>query len=329
MQARSPADRILLIASVEVLVFLFLRYEWRLLLLGFAGLLFGVVLYTIASWVERHTPLTRMRSYYLTLVLLAAILVGAGVLLAPRVSAQLSELSGTLPGSLAQAQSYLEQRGWGIALLRLLHNAAFGSHLETLGKALTETVEDLVVVAVIGFFGAMSPSGYMKGLLSLLPAPQREATRNIIQDVIRTLRWWLIGQLVPMAVLGILSMILLWAFGVKLAFILGLFTGLAAFIPYLGSVMSGIPAVLFAFQRGPRTALYVLILYTTLHLIEGYLLTPFVQRRAIRIPPILTILSQFFFWTFGGVLGVSVATPLAAVGLLLVKRLYLSDAPQD
>lgn len=66
------------------------------------------------------------------------------------------------------------------------------------------------------------------------------------------------------------------------------------------------------------------MLYCVFHLVEGYLLTPMVQKRAVRLPPVLTILSQFFLWKIAGVLGVAVAAPLAAAGLMLVKELCIA-----
>ncbi len=68
-------------------------------------------------------------------------------------------------------------------------------------------------------------------------------------------------------------------------------------------------------------ALYVILLYLVLHVLEGYFVTPAVQRRTVTLVPILTVLSQILMWTLTGFLGVALATPLAATGLVLVKTL--------
>jgi predicted PurR-regulated permease PerM len=120
-------------------------------------------------------------------------------------------------------------------------------------------------------------------------------------------------------------MIGLWILGVPLAFTLGLFTGVMIFIPYLGALLSEIPAVLVGLSVSPLTALWVLILYLGVHALEGYVLTPLVQRRAVRLLPIATILAQFLMWILTGLLGVAIATPLAAGGWVVVKRLYLHE----
>jgi predicted PurR-regulated permease PerM len=135
----------------------------------------------------------------------------------------------------------------------------------------------------------------------------------------------MLGQLIPMTFLGLACMLGLWILRVPLAFTLGLFTGVMIFIPYLGALLSEIPAVLVAFERGPSTVIWVIVLYLGVHVMEGYILTPLVQKRIVRLPPILTITSQFLLWTLTGLLGVAIATPLAAAGLVLVKMLYLDE----
>jgi len=122
-------------------------------------------------------------------------------------------------------------------------------------------------------------------------------------------------------------MIGLWLLGVPLAFSVGLVTGALIFLPYIGSIGSGILTILPALQRSSRTALYIFLLYCIFHLIEGYLLTPFVQKKVVRLPPIVTILAQFCLWSFGGFLCVAVAAPLAAAMLVIIKDQYLDTRP--
>jgi len=120
-------------------------------------------------------------------------------------------------------------------------------------------------------------------------------------------------------------MVGLWALGVPLAFALGLLTGVMIFIPYVGSWIAFVPTVLVSLTQGTHTAIYVAVLYLAVHAVEGYVLTPLVQKRAVLLPPVLTILSQLFMWKVSGLLGVALATPIAAAALVLVKVLYLHE----
>lgn len=321
----------MLLAFVGVLVLLFVWFEWKLIFLAFAGLLCALLLRTITVWIERHTRLVPGLAYLVTLLLLTAAIVGAAALIVPQAVTQLHQIVIDLPESLARMKDFLQQKGWGRTLLEMLNRASqsmnLGGNAKAITGAVTETVVDLIVVAVIGFFGALNPRGYEQGALLLFPPEHRERAREITEELLDRLRWWLLGQMVPMAALGVASMVTLWILGVHLAFILGLFTGLMVFVPYAGTILSGIPSVLMALQQGPWTALWVVILYSIFHLIEGYLLTPIVQKKAVRLPPVLTVLAQFFMWSFAGVLGVAVAAPLTAAGMVLTNELYLK--PRD
>lgn len=329
---QSGPERAVLLAVACVLVLLFVWFEWKLIFLAFAGLLCALLLRTITVWIERHTRLGPGLSYLATLLLLAIAIVGAAALIVPQAVTQLHQIITALPQSLAQMRDFLDQKPWGRTLLQMTHRESqslnLGANAKAITGAVTETVVDLIVVAVIGFFGALNPRGYEQGVLSLFPPEHRERAREITEELLDRLRWWLLGQMVPMAALGLASMVALWILGVHLAFILGLFTGVMVFVPYAGTILSGIPSVLMALQQGPWTALWVVILYSIFHLIEGYLLTPMVQKRAVRLPPVLTVLAQFFMWSFAGVLGVAVAAPLTAAGMVLTNELYLKPREQ-
>jgi predicted PurR-regulated permease PerM len=131
-----------------------------------------------------------------------------------------------------------------------------------------------------------------------------------------------------MIFLGVVSMIGLWLLNVPLAFALGLFTGVMIFIPYIGALLSEIPAALVALVQGPGKMIEVIILYLVVHVLEGYIITPYAQRKAVRLPPAATILAQLFMLKMAGLLGVVVATPLAAAILALVEKLYLEKHSQ-
>lgn len=323
-------DRRLVFIAAGLLAFWFVWFQWKLILLAFAGFMLAILLHSMASWVDRHTPLNPGLAYLATLLALAGILALAILFLGPRFITQLSKVAALLPQSVQQATAYLQRTDWGNSLLGLMHQAMqggnLGGKLTLLAKAVIGALIDLIVVLVIGFFGALNPRGYSEGLLLLVPEDNRQRARELSSTLVATLRSWLLGQMIPMAAIGIASMISLYVLGVHLAFTLGLLTGFMIFIPYLGSVLSGLPAVLLALQRSPRTALYVFILYAIFHLVEGYFLTPLVQRRAVRLPPVLTILSELFLWSFAGILGVAVAAPLAAVGLAAIKSFYPKEA---
>jgi predicted PurR-regulated permease PerM len=312
------------------IVFLFVWYAWQLLLLAFAGLLLAIILHAFADLFQHWTHLGPKSSFALTVVCLAAFIALAIWLIAPRAISEGSQVVNVIPKSLAETEKYLNQTTWGTFVVRIAKRAmsatAEGPHITSIASGVMDAAGGAVVVIVVGFYAALNPGEYSGGLLRLIPEQQRDKAREVARAVIYTLRWWLLGQLVPMVVLGTATMIGLAVMGIPLAFALGLFTAFMIFIPYLGALASSIPAILVGLQRGPMMGVYVAILYLCVHGAEGYFLTPLVQKRAVRLPPIMTILAQLLMWMITGLLGVALATPLAAVGLVIVKMLYLHES---
>jgi hypothetical protein len=88
-----------------------------------------------------------------------------------------------------------------------------------------------------------------------------------------------------MTIIGVVTGSGLRLLGVPFPAALGLLAGILTFVPYVGTVISAIPAALLAFTIDARLALYTILLYTGAHTLEGYILVPLVQKRAAHLPP--------------------------------------------
>jgi len=128
-----------------------------------------------------------------------------------------------------------------------------------------------------------------------------------------------------MAATGVLTGLGLWLLGIPLALTLALLAAVLTFVPYVGAIVSAIPALLLGLVHSPTMVLYVAILYVIVQLVEGYLLTPLIQQETVALPPALTIASLVLFGALFGPLGLMLGTPLAAVGLVLVRMAYVED----
>jgi predicted PurR-regulated permease PerM len=146
-----------------------------------------------------------------------------------------------------------------------------------------------------------------------------------VQTLGFTLRWWLIGRLMDMTLVGVLSGVGLWLLGIPLALSLGILAGLLNFIPNIGPLLAAVPAVLLALTEGAPQALYVIILYMGIQSLESYLVVPLIQKKLISMPPVLIFIAQLSMALMFGVLGLLLATPMAAVLLVLVKMIYIED----
>lgn len=150
-----------------------------------------------------------------------------------------------------------------------------------------------------------------------------------MSEIGRTLGQWLMGKLLSMLIVGVLTATGLALLQVPLALLLGIVAGLLDFIPYVGPIMAGVPAVLIAFSEGPQLALYVLLLFAALQLAEGYLLLPLIERRTVALPPALTIGAQVLLGALFGFAGVALATPITAVLTVAIAMLYVEDVLGD
>lgn len=313
----------ILIASA----FALLWYAARLLLLGFAGVLGAVILDAATSWLGRHSPMSRKWAYLV--VLLGTISVAGAItwLLAPRVVVQVSQLTDALPGAIRNARAWLNQFAWGRVIASHMGNTGLGplllSQATEIGRVIVEIAVAATVVIVLTAYLAEDPGLYRTGMLSLLPPHWRRRANDLLSTVAHTLRWWLIGQSVPMVALGVLTMVGLLLLNIPLAFTLSLMTGLLIFIPFAGAIIAYIITALLTLSQNPAELLPVTILFVGIHILEGYVLTPLAQRRAVYLPPALTIVAQVLMSLLFGVLGLVLATPLAAAILAAVKKFYL------
>ncbi|MDQ3256520.1 MAG: AI-2E family transporter, partial [Acidobacteriota bacterium] len=191
------------------------------------------------------------------------------------------------------------------------------------------SLANLVIILFVGIYLAADSGSYTRGLVKLFPRDHRPRAREVVDAVGDTLWWWLVGKLIAMVIVGLLTWLGLSLFGVPLALTLGILAALLDFIPNIGPIIAGVPAVLLALMISPTTALYVFIFYVVIQSLESYVLTPVLQMKTVKLPPALTIVAQVLLGVLAGGIGLILATPLAAAIFVMVKMLYVEDTLGD
>lgn len=300
-------------------------------LLVFAGVLLAVAIRGPAFVLARITGLPGWAAVAL-LVLAAAGTLGAGAwFAAPALTGQFEDLARQIPAAWSALRDWLGDRAWGRALLDefvpgdLLRQVAPGATgVATAAVAGTAgRLTDAVFLLFLGAFLAATPRAYLDGVARLLAPELRVGCRRVMAELGRVLTAWVSAQLLAMAIVGGVTYAGLSLLGMNLAGILAVLAALLGFIPILGPIIAAVPALLLAFGEGWTMMLWVAGLYLAVQILEGDVVTPLIQSRAIRLPPGVILLAQLILLSLFGLLGLALAAPIAAVLLVLSRRLYV------
>ena len=338
----SFAKRALINISLVLLVLLLafvLFYVFDVILLLFGAILVAIFLHGLANISRRYLRLSEGKSVLLVSAILIAILALAVYLLAPSVAEQIRNLRDDLPKSVQNVSQYLSNYSWGRLILEqmptggeVVEKVNDSDILSRVGNIFSSTLGALTNIALmllLAIYLASEPKIYIKGFTKLFPQERRKRVREILYEIGETLSWWLIGKGASMLFIGVLTWIGLYFIGVPLALTLGLIAGLLSFIPNFGPILSAVPAILLAFIDSPTSALYALLLFVGVQLIESNLVTPMIERRTVELPPVLTICAQLALAILFGAVGLILATPILAVVMVLVQTLYIQDVLGD
>lgn len=324
----SFSHQVFVVAGTVVLLALI----WKLadvFVLVFGAIVMAVALRALIRKLERFgIP----RRYSLVTALLLILLAGAGTIawIGEPLAAQLSRLREGLPAALERMSAWMGSHRIGVTALEYWESLQddgmpWGRLLGFAGTAIG-AAGMFALIIFMGVFLAADPAMYRDGFLRLFPKSQRVAMADAMEQSADGLRRWLLGQSLSMLYVGSATALGLAALGVPLALSIGLISGLLSFIPFLGALAGGALAVLVAFMDGPTTALHVLILCVAIQQVEGHVLIPLVQRWAVSLPPVLSLVSALVFGILFGVIGVLFATPMMVVVMILVRCLYVERA---
>lgn len=181
-------------------------------------------------------------------------------------------------------------------------------------------IASFAMMAVLGIFIAAEPRLYERGLAWMLPMRERAYFYGTLEKMGWTLRRLMAGRLLGMMVEGFGTWFLLMLGGVPMAALLGLLTGLLAFLPNIGAIISGVLIVLVGFSSGVETGLFAIGVYLAVQMVDGYLIVPMVAKRTVDLAPALVLGAQIIFGALFGILGLALADPIVAMLKVMLER---------
>ncbi len=259
------------------------------------------------------------RGWRLTIVLLSAIffLAYTFYLTGSSLAAQAQAMRTIVEAQVARIGGWMQQLGVTTTPddFKSLATQAFSSigRVTAAVGTVMGAITSGVMMLVLAIFIAVDPRLYERGVAWMLPMGSRVGFYNVIDKMGWTLRRLMFGRLIGMAVEGVGTWLLLLAGGVPMAGLLGILTGLFAFLPNIGSIISGVLIVLVGFSAGFDAGLYAFGVYLVVQIVDGYLIVPMVAKRATDLAPALVLAAQILFGALFGIMGLFLADPIVAM----------------
>jgi predicted PurR-regulated permease PerM len=320
--------RRLVIGTGIVLVLLLTWQLVDLLLLVFASVLVAIFFRSLANVIAKQTTISPSWSLAIAVVLVAVFFGLITTLFGTTIRQNVSTLMEELPAAWQAIRGRIGEVRWLLDALDRAGQALLTSNMMSrIGGALGAVMgafTNIFLVLFAGLYIAAQPGLYRSGFLKLVPPQDRPRIDATLVRCGVFLRNWLLGQLIAMVVVGTLTWAGLQLLQVPSALALGLFAGLAEFVPILGPIAAAIPALIIAFSQDSRLALWVLAMFVVIQQLEGNVLQPIIQRRMVALPPAVTLFAVIAFAILFGAMGALLAAPLAVVTLVLVQDLYIA-----
>ena len=327
---RFEAGRALVWALVIGLVWLTVHISQSLLVI-FGAMVFACMVDGGARLLGKALPIGRGIRVGIVLLLVTAFFIWLGYFAGSQISQQASEFPSIINEQLSRLLGFLQSKGFAIGsddIQNMASNMAsgIGTVTQAIG-GLFGGLTTLFLIIIIGIYLAIDPRIYERGVAWMIPARQRGAFYDTLSHQAFTLRRLMAGRLVGMTFEGVFTWVLL-AFGgmvvgidpVPMAALLGLLTGLLAFIPNIGAIISGILMTLVGFSGGTDMGLYTIFVYFLVQNFDGYVLVPMIAKKTVDLAPALVLSAQLIFGVLFGLLGLALADPLLAMIKVALER---------
>ncbi|WP_271299769.1 AI-2E family transporter [Sphingomonas sp. CV7422] len=303
------------------------------LLIIFAGLVFAALLDGGVRLLGRVLPIGRGWRLLIVVLLTVVFLLGTFYLTGVQVAEQFAQLRSTLESQAGKLAGWLGRQGLmpgasdvsGIARQALGSVGRITAWVGTAFGALTT----MFMILVIGLFVAIDPGTYRRGMEWLVPRRHRAEFATVTGRMGQTLRRLLAGRLVGMVAEGVLTGIALRIGGVPMAMILGILTGLLAFIPNIGAFISGALMIAVGFSAGTEVGYWAIGTYVIVQGFDGYVLLPIVAKKTVDLPPALTLGAQILASALFGILGLALADPMTAMIKSALERSSEREGERD
>ncbi|MWV28544.1 AI-2E family transporter [Aurantiacibacter rhizosphaerae] len=279
------------------------------------------------------------RGLRIGIVLFAAIafLVWLSMFAGTQISDQAAEFPKIINEQATALFDWMRKQGFQISTQTVQSMATqAASGFGTVTRALTGLLgglTTLLLIVIIGVYVVVEPRLYERGVAWMLPKGRRAEFYDTANKMGYTMRRLMFGRLVGMVFEGVFTYIALLCYGlftgdpIPMAALLAILTGLLAFVPNIGALISGTLMVLVGFSGGAQMGIYTIVIYLAIQNIDGYFVIPMIAKKTVDLAPALVLSMQLVMGILFGILGLLLADPLLAmIKVALAQRAKAKDA---
>lgn len=289
----------------------------------FVALLFMTILEPMVAGLSR-IRIPRVISILLTYLLVIGVLGGLIALIAPIVVEQTTSFINALP-------SYLVK----IGVTQEFSDQVLNGFLGTVGNIPGEIFKftfsifsnfiSVVTVLVFAFYMLLARNKLEDQLGFFFGEEKKKELGQIIDALEKRLGGWARGELILMFTIGLGTYIGLLLIGIPYALPLAILSGLFEIIPFLGPIVSAIPAIIIGFGISSLTGLGVLGMAFLVHQLENYILVPKIMEKSVGVSPIVTLIALAIGAKLAGIVGIIISVPMVITLQVLVKEYFVKD----
>ncbi|MGQ7461368.1 AI-2E family transporter [Streptococcus suis] len=314
--------------------------EILLLPMILTGLLY-YLLNPLVDWMEKH-KISRTIGISILFVLISLLIVWGLAVAIPSIQEQVVSFAQNLPAniqkiegqvtSLLQDQRFEQFRPTALELLNKVNDQAvayaqkFSTSAVNWASNLISTASQIIVAVLIMpfilFYLLRDGQFLNKHITQYLPTKWREPVGTVLSDVNSQLSNYVRGQVTVAIIVALLFSVMFSIIGLSYPITLGVMAGFLNLIPYLGSFLAMIPAVILGLISGPIMLIKVLIVFMVEQTVEGRFVTPLIIGSSLRIHPITILFVLLTAGQMYGVLGVLLGIPIYASIKVLAKAAF-------
>jgi predicted PurR-regulated permease PerM len=312
-------------------------HTWQIWLLVFIALIVAAAILPAARFAEEYR-IPRGVTVLGVYLMVAAVFSLVGTLLWPALTQQSRQFVEALPKLIENVKAWLGSADfymgtWGASLRGAIPTPQPSNVQDLIGNVLANTLKvtagvvgvgvGLLAILVLAAYFVVHASEIGACLLSMLPRRHRDLACTLTGPVLERIGGYVRGQLLVSACVGVVLALGLSLLGVRYALLLGVLAAVLNVVPWVGSFIAAVLAVMAALNESIGLAAATVVLFWASNLLEGKVLVPYLVGRATGLHPLAVLIVLLAGAHLGGLVGALVSIPFLAAGWEIVRTLWV------